>query len=610
MKEEDEEAFALYRTNAADLDAALNGVTQATKLFKVDKAKSASLLQVGSASKTIDYAVMLADALGLRSAQSVSQIFLQIPKQNAGDAPEVQREEFKFHSAGIVKELEKLVSEFRAKKNELDMDERGRRAAYNMFKQKNKDFLKETSKELGQNKDSNDKKTATSAEETGELKTETANLLDDERYLAKLSDACASKAKTFDQRSKLRNKEIMAITTALEIVKSTVSEKTGSATIRFAQMGSALHSADAVANDEEAMMTLEAEAEADDMEAGTPIAFFQKQASAMKHQTRSAGDEATEIVITLLKTKGMQLKSTALLGLATQLNADPFKKIKSLIQELVERLLQEAANEGNQKGWCDKALGDATQKRAYAQEKADELGAEIAELSATRDKLKEELSNLAADIKALKQAQRKAQTMRKEEKEENKETVFEAKLGLRATQQAMTILDRFYKTAAKEKVKLLQESAFATPPKTSFETGDAYKGNSNAAGGIVAMLEVIASDFERTIQSTMASEEAAVKEHYDLLTETGMSMAEKFAATKQQSKYKDDTEENLSDAEDSLKAQRRILAIANQELAKLDPVCHPKAESYEDRVAKREQEIGALNKALCIVSNEGVVSEC
>merc|ERR1719198_2932688 len=125
----------------------------------------------------------------------------------------------------------------------------------------------------------------------------------------------------------------------------------------------------------------------------------------------------------LLSTKGKELKSTLLTSLSTQIGGDPFAKIKKLIQELIERLLQEAANEANQKGWCDKAIADAEQRRAYAATAVSELNNEMAELEATRDKLVEELGVLATEIADLKAARAKAEKERADEKAENEHTV-------------------------------------------------------------------------------------------------------------------------------------------------------------------------------------------
>merc|ERR1719213_89738 len=110
----------------------------------------------------------------------------------------------------------------------------------------------------------------------------------------------------------------------------------------------------------------------------------------------------------LLRTKGSQIKSTLLTELASQIAGNPFKKITKLIQELIERLLQEAANEANQKGWCDKAIADAEQKRDMSSDKADEHNAVMAKLEATRNKLAEEIKVLTEEIAQLTKAQSEA----------------------------------------------------------------------------------------------------------------------------------------------------------------------------------------------------------
>merc|ERR1719160_1221401 len=100
------------------------------------------------------------------------------------------------------------------------------------------------------------------------------------------------------------------------------------------------------------------------------------------------------MIVSLLKGKGDELHSTLLSSLATKIAADPFAKIKKLIQELIERLLTEAANEANQKGWCDKATADATQKPTYAAEEIADLNAKMAKLEALSDKLGDEIETL------------------------------------------------------------------------------------------------------------------------------------------------------------------------------------------------------------------------
>merc|ERR1719178_369808 len=483
---ESDAALAVYKTNEADLKAALYALTEAIKVLK--SSKTPSLVQLQSIGKTVQQAALMADALGLggEKVQKAATFLLQ-----QGDVP-VEMEDYKFHSSGIIETLEKLLNDFRKTKADVDADEVQRVQEYDMFMQEKTDHVKAKTLEMEEAKKTRDQKIEDIGTASQELTTVSAQLLDDMEYLDELNTICSEKAKTWDQRTKLRANELTAITQATGIVKATVAEKTQVSTIRFAQTGSVVRLADAVVNSDSAMEAIEAEAESS--EADEPLGFLQRR-SVQKHDPAS-NDGGRQMIISLLKGKGQELKSTLLTSLASRIAADPFAKIKKLIQELIERLLQEAANEANQKGWCDKATADATQKREYAADEIEGLNAKMAKLEALSAKLGEELKELNKQIKELTDSRAEAEKNRKEEKAENANTVSEAKAGLAAVKMAIDILDKFYKTSAKAKVDLsLAQGPLDDAPDAGFKTGEAYTGAGGEAGGIIGMMEVIQSDF-------------------------------------------------------------------------------------------------------------------
>merc|ERR1719329_1738583 len=474
-----------YRVNEEDLKGALYALTEAIKVLK--SSKTPSLVQLQDIGKTVQQAALMADALGLGGAgvQKAATFFLQ-----QGDVP-VEMEDYKFHSSGIIETLEKLLGDFRKEKAQVDADEVERKQQYDMFMQDRTDFVKAKTLAMEEAKKNREQKIEDIGTASQELTTTSAQLLDDMQYLDELNQICSNKAKTWDQRTKLRANELTAITQATGIVKATVADKTQSSTIRFAQTGTVVHLAESVMGSESAMTAIEAEAEQTE-EADAPVGFLQKK-SVQKHN----GDGGRDLIVSLLKGKGQELKSTLLLSLANQVAADPFVKIKKLIQELIERLLTEAANEANQKGWCDKATADATQKRTNAADKIEDLNAKMSKLAALSDKLGEEIQTLTNEIKELNDDQAKASKERKAESAENANTVTEANAGLGAVNMAIDILSRFYKTAAKAEVKLsLAQGPLDDAPDAGFDNGEAYQGAGAESGGIIGMMEVIRSDFE------------------------------------------------------------------------------------------------------------------
>jgi len=580
-----------YDRNEADLAGAIDAIAAAMQVIKASK--PASLAQMTEVSKTVQRAALFAEVLGLELTAKEQNMVGLLQERD------VPTEDYKFHSNSVIEMLEKLQKDFRAKKVEVDKAEAKAVSEFDIFMQEKTDELKRKNKELDDAKKEKEETQSEIAKNSEDLTVVAATLLDDQEYLMELSKMCSDKAKTWDARSKMRADELSALTAAIGILEGKVSDKTSGATVRFAQQAMRVKLAVTVAHSEDAMERLEAATESD--EAGAPVGFLQR--SPGKRPTMKSDADGRQVVITLLRSKGALLRSAALTSLASAIADDPFAKVKQLIQELIERLLKEASAEAEQKGWCDKSIGEAKQKRRYAAEDIDELNSALAENEAIRDKLTEELDILGKEIKELKKKQEEAEEMRKKEKAENEKTIEEAGAGLEAVQEAITLLDRFYKTAAKNKVDLsLSQGPADDAPDTGFDAGEAYTGAQGASKGVIGMLDVIKSDFKRTMEETTKAEAEAAQDHLVFMTETGKSLAEKDVAVKEKTKQLDSTEQTISDDKDSLKSKVKVVTGAIKELLELKEACET-GMSYEERVARREDEMKALKQALCILDN-------
>jgi len=626
-----------YTADEADLAAALEALKGAIKELKASKTFVNSayegFLQTKreAVGQKVQSALLLAEALGFApEAVKRATAFFQ-----TGAPPEIPTEAYTFKSGSIIETLEGLQKTFTDKKTEVDKTEVDAVAAHDMLMQDYANIVKTKDKELEDKKKERAEKVEEIATKSNELTTVAAVLLDDQEYLKELAKMCHEKAVTWDQRSDMRVEELQALTAVLGILKGEVSDKMSGATVRFNQFAVTLKRAEATARDEKAMEAVEANAEA--VESGAAPSFLQTVSRRGSGRTPANDEKARQAVINLLRGSSVHLKSSALATLVSQLAEDPFAKIKTLIEELIERLLKEAANEANQKGWCDKSMSAATQKRDYAAEEIAELNSNMAELEAVRDKLAEELSVLADEIQKLKDDRDEAKKIRTRESAEHKKIVEEAEFGVSAMKDAIKIIDQFYKKARKAEVDLSllqkqepkEEPEFgagaedsynpavintakptAAPvapsdqaPDAGFAGGEAYTGAAGVEGGVLGMMEVILGDFERTITETEKAEAEAEQEHLEFMTETGKSKAEKEMAESEKIKQQDDAVEKLSNDKDSLTSQTDILKTAVEELIQLHGACIDTGMSVEDRFAAREDEIESLKKALCVLES-------
>jgi hypothetical protein len=124
------------------------------------------------------------------------------------------------------------------------------------------------------------------------------------------------------------------------------------------------------------------------------------------------------------------------------------------------------------------------------------------------------------------------------------------------------------------------------------------------------MLDVIISDFERTVKVTTKAEKASHREFVEFERTSKTSIASKETGKSQAESDLKSTDSKIVEAMDDLDKHQKMLDDSLKELEDLKPACVDTGMSYADRVQKRKDEIDALKKALCELDPEKVEDEC
>merc|ERR1719327_1448076 len=337
-----------------------------------------------------------------------------------------------------------------------------------------------------------------------------SQLKDDEQYLNDMTARCEARANDYDQRSAMRGGELTALTGALEVLEQKVKGRADDVNVRAAfvqkaQAPTSVHAAEPVV----AKTIVKS------------VSLLQE----VSESSESLSQEARRSrALAVLRKEGQRLNSLTLLSLAERAAADPFKKVKGLIQKLIERLLTESKNEATKKGFCDTELGKARSERDSRWQEANDLSADLAKLEAKEDALVAELKQLKSDLKDEKKALKETTEEREDEKKVNMETLKTAKEGLEAVNEAIMILRTFYKQAAK--ASFVQASPVDEDTSGPGFSGN-YKGKQDSSNAVFALLETIASDFDRTIRTTEKSEHSAHRDYVDYQQTADASIAGK-----------------------------------------------------------------------------------
>merc|ERR1719502_2268571 len=301
-------------------------------------------------------------------------------------------------------------------------------------------------------------------------------------------------------------------------------------------------------------------------------------------------------VAAYLNEQGRTIHSRILQVLAMRVEADPFKKVTKMIKDLIVKLMEEANGEAEQKGWCDDELSANEQTRKAKTEAVEGLHAEIDELEASVKKLTNEIEELTKAVGELDAAVAKATEIREAEKAKNTIVIADAKAAQTAVASALNVLKEFYAKAGEATALVQQPEIFDEP----------YKGMGGENGGVVGMIEVIQSDFARLESETTAAEAEAQKQYDEFMSDSSVDKAQKDSDMQHKTSQKQNQEQALQERKTDLDGTQKELDAAMEYYGKLKPSCVDAGVSYEERVARRKEEIESLQEALRILNGEDI----
>merc|ERR1712100_526702 len=113
--------------------------------------------------------------------------------------------------------------------------------------------------------------------------------------------------------------------------------------------------------------------------------------------------------------------------------------------------------------------------------------------------------------------------------------------------------------------------------------GEAYKGNSESAGPILGLMEVIESDFANLEADTSAAEEVSQKAYEEFLADAKKNVAVKDRKIEMDEADKATSETSLLEATKDLKSTEDDLLAADRYFEKTKPQCVEAGVTFEER---------------------------
>jgi hypothetical protein len=555
-----------YQKVAADYKESIDAMENAISKMKEQLPSMLQLKQVASLDK-VPKSVKRSIAAYLAMKEDDDEETEEDPdKYLEVAAPEAAS--YEFASGGIIDMLEKIDGKFKSELREIEKAHIQAKHGFEMQIQKLHDQIQDAEEETDLKTKVKAERAQDEATAKGDLATTTADKEADEKYLKDLTTECDKKSTDFAARQKLRAEELEAIHKAKEIIASP--DVTGLGEKHLPQL----------------IQVTKAKAT--------------KKSMALLRSNADAPVRAK--LMAFLSNRAKSTQSKLLLSLAEKVADGPFDKVKKMIKDMIVKLMEEATEESEHKGWCDTEMASNKQTREDKSDSVSTLSAQQELLTAKISTLGSDMAELSDAISAIDAAVAEATTLRLNEKSKNTVAIEDAKVAQVAVAKALAVLQEFYAKAATATAFVQQTPAEDAP--ATFDKPYTGMGGSNT--GVVGMLEVIQGDFARLETETGVAEKEAEAEFERFSDDSAQDKSVKSMDLENKGKDKATAESDLASTQKDLAATQTELDAALAYYDKLKPSCVDAGLSYGERVRMREEEIKSLQEALRILSGEDI----
>merc|ERR1719386_31905 len=317
---------------------------------------------------------------------------------------------------------------------------------------------------------------------------------------------------------------------------------------------------------------------------------------------RATQPSTTKQIAAILEDKAEKTGSKLLSMVAQKVSDDPIAKVKQMMKDMIVRLMEQASEEADHKGWCDTEMSTNKITRDQKTEGVAALTTQKDKLNADLAKLSEQIADLTKAIAEIDGAVAQATIDRNEDSAKNAETLEDAKEAQLAVTQALAVLKDFYRKAGKATafVQTKQDPDPSSPFKKP------YTGMGGESGGVLGMLEVIGSDFARLQSDTETAEAQSYDEFGKFSVESSKDKSVKNADMQNKINTEATKKSTLTDTVNDMKAMQGELDSALVYFDKLKPSCVATKTDYNERVARRNAEVQGLEEALAFFNGDAI----